>query len=131
MSDQVLEKVYKVVRDGGGDHFYSAVVMGGSKYCMPYSTDWFTYPIEGSKLLCFDTYEHALRFFRSFVPYGTVIWEAAAINPEPIDRLIDDYWLYERFWSGERRGNYKAPLGTLACAALKLVRVVSSQEEVR
>lgn len=118
-----ITKVWKITRDK-----YSLCSLGDNT--VEYIPQKWTWPkVTNSKLFCFDTKENALRYFSPYGSNNLKLWEALAVDPEPLYHcayardLLFTKGLIERFW------NHSYPLdvsesmiGTLVTPRLRLIK---------
>lgn len=118
-------KVFKLVMALSDEVLVSAIVCGA--YRRQYEPGVPTLPVQGTKLLAFDTAE-AARYWYGNDDDALQLWEAEAPDDsQPMTFLCEYAWqdLFKRFWSGESIRATEAPEGTLACEWIKLVRRVT------
>ncbi len=117
---------YKVVRTSrwsGTERLLSAAVYD-PEWTVAYAPGIPTYGRGRSALFGFDSLSHARRFMR-FRSGKDQIWEARLGQPKPRKRLCRWIHNYLRFWAGNRRDTFQAPIGTLACESITLLKQVT------
>ena len=115
-------KVVRVRKRDGREQFLSAAVLD-PEWVVAYTPGIPTYARGKSWLFGFDSLAHAKRFVRFFP--SSRIWEARLVRPRARKRVARWATHYGRFWAGKRDSPGSAPVGTLGCESITLLKQVA------
>ncbi|KKN24268.1 hypothetical protein LCGC14_0896610 [marine sediment metagenome] len=117
-------KIVRVKKQDGHEQLLSAMVHDPN-WIVAYVPGIPTYPRGGSALFGFDSLAHAQQFVRLRNGRRMVqLWEARLGHPKLCKRLARWTYNYLRFWSGKRDNTFQAPVGTMACEFITLLKQV-------
>ena len=113
---------YKVTREDLG----SRIVLPLDKYHVQYVLGEVVYPIQGTKLLVFDSLRHAVNFIVREENGGRV-FKCEVTNPAPLSIIagVAGETHIAEFWRNPKAYNYESPKGTIGCDSVKLIEEIT------